>query len=76
VPPLDPCALSKAFISLCEAGEQGRQKMGRLARARAETEYDLGSICSRYSALYSATVAKQRDPFRGLEAQETNQCAG
>lgn len=53
VPPRDPQALAAAWDRLFALGPRGRQTLGWEARKRIVALYDLGSITSRYDALYT-----------------------
>jgi len=53
VPARAPASLAHAIIDLIDRGPAAREHLGRAARARIETEYSLGRIVDRYTALYS-----------------------
>lgn len=53
VPVRDPASLAHAIIDLIDRGPAARERLGRAARARIETEYSLARIVDRYTALYS-----------------------
>ncbi len=52
VPAKDPVALSSAFASLVDIGEQARTRLGCAARTRIAEHYSLAAICKRYDDLY------------------------
>lgn len=53
VPVRDPVSLAHAMVDLIDRGPAARERLGRAARARIETEYSLARIVDRYAALYS-----------------------
>ena len=53
VPVRDPASLAHAIIDLIDRGPAARERLGRAARIRIETEYSLARVVDRYTALYS-----------------------
>lgn len=53
VPVRDSASLAHAIIDMIDRGPVARERLGRAARARIETEYSLPRIVERYAALYS-----------------------
>lgn len=52
VPPRDPQALATALEKMIEAGEAGRQEMGRRARQRVIENFSLEAVVRKYEDLY------------------------
>ena len=61
VPPADPPALAKALLALA-ASEELRESLGQAARARVETEFDLGKKIRQHEDLYRTLLARGRKP--------------
>lgn len=57
-PPCDPETLATAWERLLELGPDGRQGLGRNARARIEKNYAIGSVVARYAELYEEIALK------------------
>lgn len=57
VPPRDPQALAGAWEELLRMGQDGRRRLGALARQRVETKFDIRSVALCYEGLYEE-VAK------------------
>ncbi len=52
VPRRDPQALAEAWREMLEMGEEGRRRLGALARQRVEAQFDIRAIALRYGQLY------------------------
>ncbi|MBI5155471.1 glycosyltransferase [Candidatus Poribacteria bacterium] len=52
VPPRDPAALARAWEALLSLTQEERTTLGLRARARVESEFELGRIAGRYDELY------------------------
>jgi glycosyltransferase involved in cell wall biosynthesis len=59
VPARDPQALCSAWMSLIEAGPDGRRKIGLAARERISENFAIERITAEYEQIY-ATVARRR----------------
>jgi glycosyltransferase involved in cell wall biosynthesis len=60
VPPGNPEALARALLDLAALGAAVRAALGKAARRRIETEYDLDRIAGRYAALCRSVVRSPR----------------
>jgi glycosyltransferase involved in cell wall biosynthesis len=60
VPPRNPAALAAAFEGLIALGPDARRSLGDRARLRIIRDFDLGSVVSRYEALYEDLLAPGR----------------
>jgi glycosyltransferase involved in cell wall biosynthesis len=58
VPPRDPQALAGAWREMLEMGEEGRRRLGTLARQRVETEFDIKGVALCYGQLYQEVARK------------------
>jgi len=56
VPIKDPAALAAAWHEMISIGEEGRQKLGILARKRIETDFSISKIARQYETLYSDLI--------------------
>ena len=56
VPPKNPQALAQAWQELIEIGNEGRELLGKAARARIEKLFSLDFVVSEYEKLYSSLV--------------------
>lgn len=56
VPPGDPNALAKAWLSILELGEAERHSLGFRARERIRDRYSISTIVGRYQRLYEEVV--------------------
>ncbi|MDF5706264.1 MAG: glycosyltransferase [Nostoc sp. S4] len=52
VPPRNPEALANAWQALIDIGKEGRESLGKAARARVIKYFSLDSIVAQYEALY------------------------
>ncbi|MBD2412708.1 glycoside hydrolase [Nostoc calcicola FACHB-389] len=59
VPPRNPEALANAWQALIDMGKEGRESLGKAARARVIKCFSLDSIVAEYEALYDNILAKQ-----------------
>ncbi|MDZ8238332.1 MAG: glycosyltransferase [Nostoc sp. ChiQUE01a] len=56
VPPRNPEALANAWQALIDIGKEGRESLGKAARARVIKCFSLDSIVGEYEALYENTA--------------------
>lgn len=54
VPPKDPEALARAWLTLLEAGTEERKRLGHRGRERVAELYDIDEVVCQYEALYEA----------------------
>jgi glycosyltransferase involved in cell wall biosynthesis len=54
VPPSDPGALAAGWANLLQMGDEGRARLGAMARQRVQELFDLGAVTRRYESLYSS----------------------
>jgi glycosyltransferase involved in cell wall biosynthesis len=59
VPPINPSALAEAVIALLSIPKSGRVALGRAARKRIESRYNLSAIVSSYADLYGKLIFKK-----------------
>ncbi len=59
VPPRDSEALANAWKDLIELGAEGREALGKAARARIIEHFSLDSVVARYESLYESVLAKK-----------------
>ncbi|MBG1243271.1 glycosyltransferase family 4 protein [Nostoc sp. NZL] len=59
VPPRDPEALANAWQALIDTGKEGREALGKAARARVIECFSLNSVVAQYEALYDNVLAKK-----------------
>jgi glycosyltransferase involved in cell wall biosynthesis len=59
VPPWNSTALAEGCLSLLKMGLQQRRELGRRARERIATHYDIDSITHRYAAMWRAVAGSQ-----------------
>ena len=52
VPPRQPEALAQGWLSLIQAGKNGRQALGQAARDRIVSHYGIAAIAQQYERLY------------------------
>ncbi|MGF1933177.1 MAG: glycosyltransferase family 4 protein [Nostoc sp. ChiQUE02] len=64
IPPSDPEALANAWKALIDIGKEGREALGKAARARVIECFSLDSIVAQYEALYDNVLAK-KTKFKG-----------
>jgi glycosyltransferase involved in cell wall biosynthesis len=60
VPPRNPAALAAALEELLALGPDARRSLGDRARLRIIRDFDLGSVVSRYEALYEDVLVPGR----------------
>ncbi len=58
VPPKDPEAFAKACKELIDMGAEGRAQLGKAARQRVETHFELGKVVRQYEELYKTVAHK------------------
>ncbi len=68
-PPRDPEALAAAWESVLALGREGREQLGRAARARIESRFALPQVAARYRALWSQLVDGSRAEIAGRGAR-------
>lgn len=56
VPPGDPATLAAAMVDLIDIGPSGREDLGRRARQRIVSNFDIEDAARRYAALYGELV--------------------
>ncbi len=61
VPPKNPEALAKAWQELIDLGADGREALGRAARARIIECFSLNSVVADYERLYESAIAKKQN---------------
>jgi hypothetical protein len=49
-----------AWKDLMDLGEDGRRKLGEIARKRIEDHYELSEIVKKYEAMYTSLIATSR----------------
>lgn len=80
VPPREPEALAAGLERLLALGIEGRQSLGRKARARIAKNYALGPIVARYEALYeeiaACDTAQDADRAAALDRRAASKLAG
>lgn len=54
VPPRDPASFADALIKMINAGQEARDKLGRLARQRIESHFPAKLVAERYEHLYNS----------------------
>jgi glycosyltransferase involved in cell wall biosynthesis len=54
VPPKDPGALAVAWREMIDLGEEGRRRLGVVARKRVMDHFELSKIVKKYEALYTS----------------------
>ncbi len=59
VPPRAPEALANAWKELIDLGSEGREALGRAARARIIDYFSLDSVVSQYETLYESVLTKK-----------------
>ncbi len=59
IPPRDPEALANAWKALIDIGRDGREALGKAARARVIECFSLDSVVAQYEALYDNVCAKK-----------------
>jgi glycosyltransferase involved in cell wall biosynthesis len=59
VPPRDSEALANAWKELIELGTEGREALGKAARARIINYFPVDSVASQYEKLYESVIAKK-----------------
>lgn len=60
VHPEDPAAMAKALESLINLGPEGREGLGRSARARIIKNFSLETVVHRYESLYQEVLSTSR----------------
>ncbi|BAY74816.1 group 1 glycosyl transferase [Nostoc linckia NIES-25] len=59
IPPKNPEALANAWQALIDIGKEGREMLGKAARARVIECFSLDSIVAEYEALYDNILAQK-----------------
>ncbi|WP_138498126.1 glycosyltransferase family 4 protein [Nostoc sp. PA-18-2419] len=59
VPPRNPEALANAWQALIDIGKEGRESLGKAARARVIKYFSLDSIVAQYEALYDNVLVQK-----------------
>ena len=76
VPPADPHAFAQALGALCDAGVEGRRRIGAQGRIRVEHNYTIDVIARRYSELYQGLLSRRPKSAAIADTSEPQQCAG
>jgi len=63
VPPKNPEALANAWQELIKLGSDGREALGKAARARIIECFSLNAIVSQYEMLYESAIIKKLQQF-------------
>lgn len=59
VPPRNPEALANACQELIDIGSEGRETLGKAARAKISEHFALGTVVAQYEALYESVLSQK-----------------